>query len=147
MVDGKDRDSVVELVGFAMSCGDLHIGEEVTKSVTPQRDDDFWFDESDLQLEPGHALFLFFIRRIPIVGWTVFDDIADVYLVAFEADRCEELIEELSRRSDEWPPKLIFFLSRGLPDKHDGCMGISFSEDRICIFMKRAPFPLFQLFL
>lgn len=147
MVDREDRDSIGECMGFSVSCGDFEIGEEVPERVATQGDDDFWFDERDLQLEPRHALLLFLICRIAVIRWAIFDDITDVDFFALETDRCEEFIEELSCRSDEWPSKFIFLLPWSFTDEHDGCMRISFTQDWICSFMERASFPLFQLFL
>lgn len=133
VVDGEERQnrnvtlSLSKGVGFSVSSCDFQIGKKVTEGVASQRDDDLRLYESDLQLEPRHALFLLLIGRIPIVRRAIFDDIADVDFFALEAEGCEEFIEELSRGSDKRPSKFIFLLSRRFSDEHNRCMGISFA--------------------
>jgi hypothetical protein len=69
---------------------------------------------------------------VTILWWTTLDHITDKNLGAAKASQAEQLLKELPRRSDKWPPLAIFMVAWSLSDEHHTSIRRSFTRDSTC---------------
>lgn len=101
-----------------------------------QRDDHAWLNELHFRFQPRLARFDLPRRRLRVnallaarLKLEMFDGVGDVRFAAIDADLVEKLVEQFSRRTDEWFASEIFLIPRLLADEHDLRMHRAFPED------------------
>ena len=95
------------------------VGHELGQRVATQRDDDLGRDGGDLCAQERVTSRYLLLLGIAIARWPMFDDVRYEHVASAEAGGLQELIEELTRRTDERPSLLVFVKARCLAHEHD----------------------------
>ena len=83
-------------------------------------------------LEPGTAGGQFQGRRFAVAGGAALHPVADVgVLVAVEAGRCQQLIQELARTPDKRLAQLVLLGPWGLADQHQPRQGVTATDHHL----------------
>ena len=111
--------------------------EEGLRGRGAEADDDLWFDERDLVLEPRHAradlsgvrcLVDSPFRARVTSPLEVFDRVGDVDVLARDSRGIEGSIEQLPGRADERVTGLVLHVARLLAYDHDACSARALAE-------------------
>jgi hypothetical protein len=100
--------------------GDLRRGREVLQRVPPQRDDQPRRDDLQLALQERHPVGDLRGARIAVLRRARLDDIRDPHVLAREARRGQQLVEQPARTPDERPAERVLGRPRRLAHEDDG---------------------------
>ena len=125
-----------------------------SRSGGAEADDDLWFDEGELRLDPGPAG-VDFDRRRSLVDATLADalelevlhGVRDVKIGALQTHLCQGAIEDLSCRPDEGSAALVFLVAGNFTDQRDLRVLRAAAEHRLRgVLVKLAPAARFHRF-
>src|SRR5208283_4788330 len=85
------------------------------------RDDEPWPHLGQFLGQPTRARFGFLRARVPVLGWSAFDEVRDIDVAALYPGPREEVIQLLAGLSLEREPGAGFVLPWGLTDQHHSC--------------------------
>src|SRR5687767_14203805 len=98
----RDQDGVAVLEFLAPQPRDRSIRlEQALRREFPERHDDLRLDDVDLPQEKRLALDHFVGLRIAIAGWATLQDVRDENVLAPEANRLDDLRQQLAGAADE----------------------------------------------
>src|SRR5690606_34290000 len=109
MIGGDERDSVVHVDSPAeLPDGGLGAGQHPDR-VLADREEHARRDRGDLAAEERHAVVDLVRERIPVLRRTALQDVADEHVLARQAHREEEPVEEFPGPAHERPAGPVFF--------------------------------------
>src|SRR5207244_2059853 len=94
-------------------------GKEFGHRIAPESHYQAWLNENDLAFQIFMTGGKLIWKRIAITGWTTFQDIRNVNVLALQPDEGEQLIKQLPSRTDKGPPLLVLPITWSLADEHD----------------------------
>jgi hypothetical protein len=112
-------DYVANPFGLSMYTGDGCAGEVALHGKTSQGNDQPGAYQLDLLVEIGPTGVDLLGLRIPVSWWSALDHIGYVYVLSFEADLFQELVQVVARRANEGSALAIFVKAGALTDEHD----------------------------
>jgi hypothetical protein len=93
--------------------------------------DDLGHDGGDLVAEVRCRGVAFFGCGCGVVGWSDFQDVGDVDVLAGEAHCREHPVEEFARAADEGASGAVFLGTWGFADEHEPGGGVALAEDDV----------------
>src|SRR5271157_4093627 len=118
-MEHRDHISLADFSHLSVHRTDLCAGHELAHRITSQCNDDARIDGFDLTFKIRIARCQLLRLRIAISWRSAFDHVADKNIRAFESGLSEELVEKLSRRSDERAPLFVFIKTGTFANEHD----------------------------
>src|SRR5579875_1969133 len=137
MVHGNTEPSVY-LARAPVDGANLLATEKLRHRITPKRHDNGRVDSGYLPFQVIIAGLDLFRQRVAVIGGTAFDHVGDKDIRPFQVNAAEQLIEELTGRTDEGTPLLIFMEARPLTDKQDTRVWIPFTGNSFCASFAKA---------
>src|SRR5205085_1966605 len=117
---GRDHDAAVDLEALSANTADRDLAtENEPGGEVPQRDDHLWIDQLDLALEVRRARLDLVRKRVPVSGRSALEDVADVHVLAAQADLAEHRGQKLAGGSHERLALLVLVIPGSLSDEHD----------------------------
>src|SRR5207302_11450427 len=103
-----------------------------------ERRGDRRLDQLDLPEEVALAGLDLVRLRIPVAGRSTLEDIRDEHVGARQPDAGEQLVEQLSRLSDERQALLVLVEAGRLADEHQLRARVAGAEDDLCAPLREA---------
>ncbi len=115
-------------------------GKQRLRGERPERHYNLRVDQLDLPEKERRASRDLFRIRIPVTRRSALEHVADVNLVAPEADGQQQEVQQLSGSPDERTSRIVLDCPRSLAHAHHSCLRIAFPEDDVlATLVQRAP--------
>ena len=119
-----------EIVELAMYFGDAFLdSQDGVDGGRAQATDQTGLDGFELPKKEGRAGFDFVLLRRAISGRAALDDVADVNLFAFHADRLDHAVQKLAGAAHKRQALLVFVGARPFSNKHQFSVRIPFAKN------------------
>src|SRR5256885_5431 len=128
---GHDLDASVVLK-ITAQFGDALFGvEQILHRCVAEHDDYVGLDDGDFAQEKRLAGLRFICRRLAILRRATAIDVADHYVLAFQADGLDNLIQQLPGTTYKWATLSVFVRTRRFADEHQASLAIAFAIDDV----------------
>src|SRR5436305_10409517 len=107
MIHRKTHTSIY-LAGAAVNCADLLTPEELRHRMATECHNDLRLDGSNLPIKVVVTCLNLFRFGITVFRGTALHHVCNEYVCSLHVDARQQFVQELSSRSNEWAPLLIF---------------------------------------
>ena len=113
--------------------------EQALEGRRTERDDHLRANEGELAQQKRLTGVRFVALRSTISGWPALDDVCDINVFAFQTNRHDDLVEQLTRTPYEGTAAGVFVGARTFTDEHQLRVRVALSEyNRFAMFVKFA---------